>query len=63
MPRVDVHTYTIATADCTLAVDEAGQGAPLILLHAGCADRRMWRHQLHGLSAEHRVISYDLISG
>jgi pimeloyl-ACP methyl ester carboxylesterase len=44
---------------CSLAVDEAGDGPPLLLLHAGCADRRMWRHQLAGLSDHLRVICYD----
>lgn len=43
-----------------LAYDEAGSGPPVILLHAGIADRRMWREQLGGLSAGHRVIAVDL---
>jgi pimeloyl-ACP methyl ester carboxylesterase len=43
----------------SIAVDEVGDGPPLVLLHASCADRRMWRHQLAGLSDHLRVICYD----
>lgn len=39
--------------------DEAGSGEPVVLVHAGCADRRMWRHQLDAFAGTHRVISYD----
>ncbi|MGW4297002.1 alpha/beta fold hydrolase, partial [Micromonospora chersina] len=43
-----------------LAYDEAGSGTPVVLLHAGIADRRMWRHQVPALAARHRVIAVDL---
>lgn len=43
----------------SVSVDEAGDGPPLVLLHASCADRRMWHHQLAGLSDRSRVICYD----
>jgi pimeloyl-ACP methyl ester carboxylesterase len=55
-----IQTRAVSTAGCTFAVDEAGSGHPLLLLHAGCADRRMWRHQLTGLSQRYRVICYDM---
>ncbi|NRQ34073.1 alpha/beta fold hydrolase [Nonomuraea sp. NN258] len=42
-----------------LAYDESGAGPPVVLVHAGIADRRMWRHQVAELSARHRVIAYD----
>lgn len=37
-----------------------GSGSPVVLLHAGIADSRMWRDQLASLGARHRVIAYDL---
>lgn len=43
-----------------LAYDEAGDGTPVVLLHAGIADRRMWREQVPALAARHRVIAVDL---
>ncbi|MEV1330225.1 alpha/beta hydrolase [Micromonospora costi] len=43
-----------------LAYDEAGEGSPVVLLHAGIADRRMWREQVDALAARHRVLALDL---
>ena len=42
------------------AVDVAGEGSTLLLLHAGIADRRMWDDVWPMLTARHRVIRYDL---
>ncbi len=43
-----------------LAYDDSGSGTPVVLLHAGIADRRMWREQLDALAARHRVLALDL---
>ncbi|WBB74248.1 alpha/beta hydrolase [Micromonospora sp. WMMD1128] len=43
-----------------LTYDEAGSGSVVVLLHAGIADRRMWREQVPALAARHRVIVPDL---
>ncbi|MCM0674581.1 alpha/beta hydrolase [Micromonospora phytophila] len=43
-----------------LAYDDTGSGTPVVLLHAGIADRRMWREQTAVLAARHRVIVPDL---
>lgn len=37
-----------------------GQGEPLLLLHAGVADSRMWDDQFGVLAQHYRVIRYDL---
>ncbi|MBA2891137.1 alpha/beta fold hydrolase [Nonomuraea soli] len=42
-----------------LAVEEHGDGPAVVLVHAGIADRRMWRHQVAHLAPTHRVITYD----
>ncbi|MFJ6195914.1 alpha/beta fold hydrolase [Micromonospora sp. NPDC092111] len=44
----------------TLAYDESGSGSPVLLLHAGIADRRMWHGVLPALADRHRVIALDL---
>ncbi len=45
----------------TLAADDLGEGHPVVLLHAGIADRRMWRAQVPALTrAGHRVLALDL---
>ncbi|TWG23131.1 pimeloyl-ACP methyl ester carboxylesterase [Micromonospora palomenae] len=43
-----------------LAYDDLGSGSPVLLLHAGIADRRMWRHLAPALAERHRVIALDL---
>ncbi|EWM67270.1 alpha/beta hydrolase [Micromonospora sp. M42] len=43
-----------------LAYDESGTGTAVVLLHAGIADRRMWRGQIPALAQRHRVIALDL---
>ncbi|MET8230962.1 alpha/beta hydrolase [Micromonospora sp. NPDC005298] len=53
-----MHKITVNGA--VLAYDEAGTGSPVVLLHAGIADRRMWRGQVPALAARHRVIVPDL---
>ena len=41
----------ISAGATTIAADMAGGGAPVVFLHAGVADRRMWRAQLAALAA------------
>lgn len=38
---------------------EAGMGPAILLLHAGVADHRMWRHQIEPLGDRHRVVAWD----
>lgn len=44
----------------TLAYDEAGTGHPLLLVHAGIVDRRMWDAVVGPLSGRFRVIRPDM---
>src|SRR5690606_19184922 len=40
--------------------EAAGFGIPVVFLHAGVADRRMWAEQMRALAAEgYHVIAYD----
>lgn len=43
-----------------LYYEEAGQGFPLVLLHAGIADRRMWDGQFEVFAKHYRTIRYDM---
>lgn len=49
----------VAVPGSSLFYEAAGQGSPLILLHAGSLDRRMWDPQFLALADSHRVIRYD----
>ena len=42
-----------------LATDVAGEGACVVLLHAGVADRCMWRTTCEALSRKFKCIAYD----
>ncbi|MFB9317111.1 alpha/beta fold hydrolase [Cryptosporangium minutisporangium] len=42
-----------------LFLDERGQGTPVVLLHGGLLDHRMWDATVERLAAAHRVIRYD----
>jgi pimeloyl-ACP methyl ester carboxylesterase len=39
---------------------ERGSGAPILFVHGWPTGANVWRHQLDGLSASHRVIAVDL---
>ncbi len=42
-----------------LYYEVAGSGQPLVLIHAGIADRRMWDEQFEVFAQHYRVIRYD----
>ena len=43
-----------------LAHEVAGSGPPVVLLHAGVADRRMWAEQVDALAPRFTVVACDL---
>jgi pimeloyl-ACP methyl ester carboxylesterase len=45
-----------------LANDSAGVGLPIIFLHGGLLDRRLWDAQFTFFSKTHRAVRYDLRS-
>ncbi|MBU8537566.1 alpha/beta fold hydrolase [Falsiroseomonas tokyonensis] len=49
----------VASGRAVLATQAAGQGDPLVFLHANVCDSRMWSAQMAALAATHRVIAYD----
>ena len=38
----------------------AGDGEPLVLLHAGIADSRMWQGQIPAFAERYKVVSFDM---
>jgi pimeloyl-ACP methyl ester carboxylesterase len=52
-------THFITSGKATLSAEAVGGGDPVIFLHAGVADSRMWRAQMQVVGATHRAISYD----
>ena len=56
-------TVVSKTLDVTggkISYEEGGRGRPIVLLHEGIADRRMWDREFSLLAHDHRVVRYDL---
>lgn len=51
---------TVFVPDGHLAVVDEGSGHPVVLLHGGVLDHRMWEPQIDVLARDHRVIVPDL---
>lgn len=54
-----IDTGRVEVPGSSLYYEAAGAGAPVILLHAGYLDRRMWDDQFLLLARSYRVIRYD----
>jgi pimeloyl-ACP methyl ester carboxylesterase len=53
-------TSTVVTVDGAVRADDSGgDGPPLVLLHPGIGDSRIWDPVLAALTAKYRVIRYD----
>lgn len=54
-----LHAQMIAANGARLYVEQQGAGEPLVLLHAGIADRRQWDDQLPDFASSFAVTRYD----
>ena len=43
-----------------LPYEERGAGAPIVMLHGWCMSSAVWKYQLEGLAASHRILAPDL---
>lgn len=59
LAREAVDTGRVAVPGSSLYFEAAGAGSPVILLHGGNLDRRMWDAEWGALQATHRVVRYD----
>ena len=53
---MSVIATAVTSGRATLAVEHAGAGAPLVFLHAGVADRRMWRAEVTALEIDRGIV-------
>jgi len=58
-PHLPIASGTIATNAADLYYEVAGAGSPVVFIHAGIADRRMWDKQFLPFAVRHRAIRYD----
>lgn len=59
LSRTAIDSGRVEIEGGTLYYEVAGQGPPVILLHGGNLDRRMWDEQFELLRQHYRVIRYD----
>jgi pimeloyl-ACP methyl ester carboxylesterase len=59
-PVVHVHDAIAEVDGGALYYETTGTGEPLVLLHAGIADSRMWDPQVAHFAERYRVVRYDL---
>lgn len=52
-------TLRVQAGDLAVAVDDAGHGPPVVLVHGLACGKRMWFHQIRALRGRFRVIAYD----
>jgi len=50
---------TVQVNGAVIYYELAGDGPPVVLLHAGIADSRMWDQQFDAFAASHTVLRYD----
>ena len=54
-----MNTFKLEFNGAVLSGVVGGAGVPVVFLHAGVADLRMWLPQLEGLVGEFRVVAFD----
>ncbi len=59
MNQQSVQENWLAVEGTKLYYETKGQGTPIIFLHAGIADSRMWDDQFEEFSKRHQVIRFD----
>jgi len=52
-------SYTLKVTNGSIHCEILGQGHPVILIHGGFGDRRMWDQQFQELAAHYLVVRYD----
>lgn len=54
-----MRSFSIQSGKAHLTGVEDGNGPAIVFLHAGVADKRMWRDQMASFAGHHRVVAYD----
>ena len=51
--------FSVSSSSALLKGERGGAGPAIAFLHAGVADRRMWREQLRTFESTYEVAAYD----
>ncbi len=59
-PAISITDGYVEVSGATLYYEEAGVGSPVVMIHGGYLDRRMWDGQFETFAHDYRVIRYDV---
>jgi pimeloyl-ACP methyl ester carboxylesterase len=51
--------FIVPSGQARLCTTSGGEGTPVIFLHAGVADQRMWASEMKAVARAHQAIAYD----
>lgn len=54
-----MRSFSISTGKARMTGVEDGKGPVIVFLHAGVADKRMWRDQMAAFADRYHVVAYD----
>jgi pimeloyl-ACP methyl ester carboxylesterase len=60
MPDLSPGASTLKIDGAEIHLDTSGEGDPVVLVHAGIADARMWDPTVQDLATDHLVVRYDM---
>lgn len=60
MPTTQAKSGFVKIDKAQIYYEIAGQGTPLVMIHAGVADSRQWNNEFAFFSRSHRVMRYDM---
>jgi pimeloyl-ACP methyl ester carboxylesterase len=60
MPTLQTKSGFVDVANARLYYDTAGQGVPLVMIHAGVADSRQWNNEFAFFARSCQVVRYDM---
>jgi pimeloyl-ACP methyl ester carboxylesterase len=60
MPTLKTESGFVNIGNVRLYYETAGQGVPLVMVHAGVADSRQWNNEFTFFSRNYQVVRYDM---
>jgi pimeloyl-ACP methyl ester carboxylesterase len=60
MPEIQTHTGFAPINHARIYYEIAGEGQPLVMIHAGVADSRQWNNEFAYFAPRFRVLRYDM---
>ena len=60
MPTLQTKSGFVPVGNARLYYEMAGQGIPLVMIHAGVADSRQWNNEFPVFARSHRVLRHDM---